>query len=109
MKLLKSGIFIFLILKASLGFGMLTSMMSSSCCSSDEVIEIVDTQDSEDKGCCGSEACNCICCGTVFVGSSVKVIQVANTPKADSNPIFFYDGYENLMASSIWQPPRIIL
>ena len=108
MKLLKSGIFIFLILKASLGFGMLAAMGNGDCCSADEAIEVVEGQDSEDNGCCNGAPCSCICCGHVFVGSSVKVFQLANAPMIDTNPDFFYDGYKILMAPSIWQPPRII-
>ncbi|NNE27111.1 MAG: hypothetical protein HKN09_09730 [Saprospiraceae bacterium] len=108
MKILKSGLFILLILKASFGFGMLPSLVSSDCCAADDAIEIVDNQDSEDNGCCDGAPCSCICCGHVFVGSTVKVIQGVNPPIIDTNPTFIYDGYKILMASSIWQPPRII-
>ena len=108
MRVLKSGIFIFLILKASLGFGMFTSMVSIDCCSSDDSIEIVESNNDQDNGCCDGAPCSCMCCGHVFVGSSVKVIKPASQPVADSNPTFFYDSYEILVASSIWQPPRII-
>lgn len=111
MRIFKSGILLFLILKSSLGFSMSMNMGTEACCNtnSDLVIEKQDFQEplEEDKGCCDLN-CECFCCAHTFISdqSTTNVeIEKAICSKQQSS---YSNNYYFLVLKAIWQPPRCI-
>ena len=113
MRICKVSILLFLIIKASLGLGMMPSLAVESCCSHEtEKIEILeateDIQDEqEEKNCCDGPACHCFCCHAVFIGEDFAEFQLNDDSKVRSLNIFSSSNYHHLATNAIWQPPRV--
>jgi hypothetical protein len=114
-RLIKSGILLFLILKGTLGFAFGNTSGSGTCCDTAnmEVVSSMVSQDmpadvdDSEKGCCDL-TCHCLCC--IHIMSDVtQDMLVLEAPKVigQSDAIYSFS-YQHVLLKNIWQPPRRI-
>lgn len=104
---------LFLIIKTSIGFGGISLMNNSDCCSTEITMESSasknchDNKSEEKQGCCG-DVCDCLCCGHIFtLTENVKILN-QNILGINNGVVIYEEDYNFSFSEGIWQPPRLI-
>lgn len=91
-----------------MGLSIDISLMSS-CCSSDNIEACsldVDIEENEKDGCCDNNACDCLCCGHIFINPTVQEVSSDDNPFLSNSIIPYRNAYFFQIRSMVWHPPK---
>jgi len=84
--------------------------MSDSCHSEQTEMAACDQHDSddkhEDKGCCNTTSCDCLCCGHIFTLDAVPELILSLDPVVIITLSNYSFVYAHTFNKGVWQPPR---
>jgi len=116
-RIIKTGILLFLIIKGTMGFSLGSAMESKSCCDAIQIEEVTTLESDSDtpvqkessdheKGCCDLN-CECLCCIHLFTNGTETNARVNSVKIFGDNNSSYNFSYKHLLHKNIWQPPRL--
>lgn len=86
--------------------------MNFNSCKETQEISISEAQghcdSEEDKGCCETQSCDCLCCGHIFIDQVFHIDINDHQDLVLIHDFHFLSSYSHQNFDPVWHPPKMI-